>query len=69
MAEVLLFHHAQGQTKGFLAFADELRRAGHAVHTPDFYEGGTFDNIEEGLANAEAIGFETIVERGVQAAE
>lgn len=28
MTEVLLFHHAQGQTMGFLAFADELRRAG-----------------------------------------
>jgi dienelactone hydrolase len=69
MAEVLLFHHAQGQTKGFLAFADELRRAGHGVHTPDLYEGCTFDSIEEGLANVEAIGFETIVERGVRAAE
>lgn len=69
MAEVLLFHHAQGQTKGFLAFADELRRAGHAVHAPDLYDGRTFDSIEEGLANVEAIGFETIVERGVQVAQ
>ena len=69
MAEVLLFHHAQGQTKGFLAFADELRRAGHAVHTPDLYDGRTFDSIEEGLANVEAIGFEAIVERGVQVAQ
>lgn len=69
MAEVLLFHHAQGQTEGFLAFADELRRAGHAVHTPDLYDGRTFDTLEEGLANVEAIGFETIVERGVRAAE
>lgn len=69
MAEVLLFHHAQGQTKGFLAFADELRRAGHTVHTPDLYGGRTFDSIEEGLANVEAIGFETIVELGVRAAQ
>lgn len=69
MADVLLFHHAQGQTKGFLAFADELRGAGHAVHTPDLYDGRTFDSIEEGLANVEAIGFETIVERGVRAAQ
>jgi dienelactone hydrolase len=68
MAEVLLFHHAQGQTKGFLAFADELRRAGHTVHAPDLYDGRTFDSIEDGLANVEAIGFETIIERGVQAA-
>jgi hypothetical protein len=35
MATVLLFHHAQGQTSGFLTFADELRAAGHAVHAPD----------------------------------
>jgi hypothetical protein len=26
MTEVLLFHHAQGQTAGFDAFAEELRR-------------------------------------------
>ena len=69
MAEVLLFHHAQGQTAGFHAFAEELRSAGHAVHTPDLYEGRTFDNLDDGLANVEAIGFETIVERGVRAAE
>jgi len=69
MAEVLLFHHAQGQTAGFLAFAEELRRAGHGVHTPDLYEGRTFDSLDDGLANVEAIGFETLVERGVRAAE
>ena len=50
MAEVLLFHHAQGQTAGFHAFADELRRAGHTVHTPDLFDGRTFASIEEGMA-------------------
>ena len=35
MAEVVLFHHAQGLTPGVVAFADELRRAGHTVHTPE----------------------------------
>ena len=68
MAEVLLFHHAQGQTAGFLAFADELREAGHRVHTPDLYDGRTFDSLDVGLANVEAIGFETVIERGVGAA-
>jgi dienelactone hydrolase len=29
MAEVVLFHHALGLTLGVVAFADELRRAGH----------------------------------------
>ena len=39
MAEVVLFHHAQGLTPGVVAFAYELRRAGHTVHTPDLYPG------------------------------
>ena len=39
MTELLLFHHAQGQTRGFLAFADELRAAGHADNSlPDYDE-------------------------------
>jgi dienelactone hydrolase len=39
MAEILLFHHAQGLTGGCLAFAEELRGAGHVVHAPDLYPG------------------------------
>jgi dienelactone hydrolase len=70
MAEVLLFHHAQGQTSGFLAFADELRRAGHTVHAPDLFDGRTFDSIDAGMAYAEEIGFPGgIIERGVRAAK
>ncbi len=68
MAEVLLFHHAQGQTSGFHAFAEEVRRAGHTVHTPDLYDGNTFGTLDEGIANAERIGFGELVERGVRAA-
>jgi dienelactone hydrolase len=69
MAEVLLFHHAQGQTSGFLAFADELRRAGHTVHTPDLYDGRTFRSLDDGLAYARQIGFGDVIERGVRAAD
>ena len=69
MAEVLLFHHAQGQTTGFHAFADELRRAGHTVHTPDLFDGRTFASIDEGLAYAKSIGFGEVVERGVRVAD
>jgi dienelactone hydrolase len=70
MAEVLLFHHALGQTTGFLAFADDLRRAGHTVHTPDLYDGRTFDSLDAGMAYAEEIGFPgQVIERGVRAAE
>ena len=63
MAEVLLFHHAQGQTPGFLAFADEVRAAGHLVHTPDLYDGKTFASLDQGVGYAKQVGFETILER------
>jgi len=66
MAEVLLFHHAQGLTRGVSLFADELRAAGHIVHTPDLYDGRTFLTLEEGNAHAGEIGFENILERGVR---
>ena len=69
MAEVLLFHHAQGLTPGVLSFADELRGAGHVVHTPDLYDGNTFDNLDDGMGYAREVGFGTIMERGEQAAE
>jgi len=69
MAEILLFHHAQGQTPGFLAFADELRAAGHVVHVPDLYDGKTFTGLNEGLGYAKKIGFGTIGERGRLAAD
>ena len=69
MAEVLLFHHAQGQTPGLLAFADKLRSAGHTVHAPDLYDGKTFASLDEGVGHAKEVGFGTILERGEQAAE
>jgi dienelactone hydrolase len=69
MAEVALFHHAQGLTPGVAAFADGLRRAGHTVHAPDLYDGRTFATLEEGVAHAEEIGFGEVIERGVRAAE
>lgn len=69
MAEVLLFHHAQGRTPGFLAFADRLRAAGHTVHTPDLYEGRTFASLDDGVGYAKQVGFDQIGERGRQSAE
>ncbi len=69
MAEILLFHHAQGQTPGFVAFADELREAGHTVHAPDLYDGKTFATLDEGVGYAKQVGFDTILERGRRAAE
>jgi dienelactone hydrolase len=69
MTEVLLFHHALGLTTGVRAFADELRAAGHTVHTPDLYDGQTFQALDEGLAHAGEVGSEAILERGVRTAD
>jgi len=70
MAEVVLFHHAQGLTPGVVAFADELRGAGHTVHTPDLFDGRTFGSIEEGMRYAEEIGFpDEVIERAARAVE
>ena len=69
MAEIVLFHHAQGLTPGVVAFADDLRRAGHTVHTPDLFEGRTFDTVQEGVGYAQEIGFGEVMKRGVRAVE
>ncbi len=69
MADILLFHHAQGLTGGVLAFADELRAAGYNVTVPDLYDGHTFQTLDEGLAYAKSVGFEALAEAGVAAAE
>jgi dienelactone hydrolase len=69
MTEVLLFHHAHGQTDGFLAFAEELRAAAHVVHAPDLYDGKTFAALDEGVGYAQEVGFGEIIERGRRAAE
>ena len=69
MAQVVLFHHAQGLTPGVEAFATRLRDEGHEVHTPDLFEGRTFDSIEAGLAYVEEIGFGEVMERGARAAD
>jgi dienelactone hydrolase len=69
MAEVVLFHHAQGLTPGVAVFADELRHAGHTVHTPDLFEGRTFDSIEKGMSFVKELGFSEVMARGVRAVE
>ena len=69
MAEVVLYHHAQGLTDGVEAFADELRQAGHTVHTPDLYEGNVYATLDEGMGYARSTGFDVIQERGVKAVE
>ena len=60
MAEVVLFHHVQGLTDGVRAFAEQLRAGGHAVHTPDLFDGERAATVEDGIALVGRIGEETI---------
>ncbi|GAB3072136.1 dienelactone hydrolase family protein [Pedococcus soli] len=69
MVEVVVFHHVQGLTPGVRAFADELRQAGHTVHTPDLLDGRTFTTLDEGMAHARSVGFDTLLDRGVAAVD
>ena len=69
MTEVLLYHHVQGLTEGVRSFADELRRAGYTVRTPDLFGGRTFDTLEEGMDFARDAGFDALAERGLAAAD
>lgn len=69
MAEVVVYHHAQGRTGGVLAFAERLTGAGHTVHVPDLFDGRTFGSVEEGVAYAEAVGFDEIIARGTRIAD
>lgn len=68
-AAVLVLHHAHGLTAGVLAFAEQLRRTGLAVHAPDLYDGRTFATLDEGVAHARSIGFSELQQRGLRAAE
>jgi dienelactone hydrolase len=69
MAEIVLFHHAMGRTPGVVAFADHLGAAGHTVHTPDLFDGRTFDTAAAGVGYAEEVGVGEIIQRGVRAVD
>ena len=69
MAELVLFHHAQGRTPGVLTLADRIRAGGHTVHTPDLYDGRTFDTLAEGIAHVQEVGMAALAERGVRAVD
>ncbi|MET8002832.1 dienelactone hydrolase family protein [Nonomuraea glycinis] len=68
MADVPLFHHSLGLTPDVIAFAEDLRGHGHDVHTPDLYDGRTFDTLDAGLAYFEQIGVDGFLDRGARAA-
>ena len=63
MAEIVLFHSVLGLRPGVIAAADGLRAAGHAVHTPDLFDGEVFDDLDAGLRKEEALGYQEISRR------
>jgi dienelactone hydrolase len=63
MAEVVLFHHVQGLTDGVRAFAAELGKGGHTVHTPDLFDGMRPASIDDGIALVRRIGDEELERR------
>ena len=69
MTEVVLYHHVQGLTEGVRSFADELRQAGHTVHTPDLFEVPTFPHDRGGHGLRARSGLSALAEQGVTAAE
>ena len=69
MTEILLFHHAQGQTRDSWPSPTCCGQPGTPSTRPDLYDGKTFADLDEGVAYAREVGFGTIVERGRLAAE
>ena len=67
MAEVVLFHSVLGLRLGVIAAADRLRAAGHTVHTPDLYDGETFDELDDGMRKEGALGHREITRRAREA--
>lgn len=69
MTTIVLFHSAQGLRPGVVAFADRLRAAGHTVHTPDYFDGHVFDDLDEGVAYRDRLGIPEIGRRGMAAVD
>lgn len=69
MAENVVFHHAQGLTRGVVSFADTLRAAGHTVFIPDVFEGRTFDALDDAMTYVGTVGFTEIAEHAVRMAD
>ncbi|MFD8482431.1 dienelactone hydrolase family protein [Kitasatospora sp. NPDC059673] len=67
VAEIVLFHSAYGLRPAVHRAADRLRDAGHTVHTPDLYQGRTFDEVEEAMAYRDEVGNDELLRRAVTA--
>jgi dienelactone hydrolase len=69
VVSILLFHSALGLRPALTGYADELRAHGHAVHTPDLFDGEVFDDLADGAARRDEIGIPTLLARATAAAD
>ncbi|QKV79405.1 dienelactone hydrolase family protein [Amycolatopsis sp. Hca4] len=67
MSDIVVFHSVLGLRPVELGLAGRLRAAGHRVTTPDLYAGRTAPTLEEGFALKDAVGWETITGRALDA--
>lgn len=63
MANVVLFHSAQGQRPAVLEWAAGIEDAGHAVWTPDLLAGRTFEDLDAAIAFRDEIGVPELMRR------
>jgi len=66
---VVLFHSAFGLRPAVGKFADRLRANGHAVYTPDLFDGAVFDTVEDGVRHAESLGIPLLIGRAKKSLE
>jgi dienelactone hydrolase len=65
--EVVVFHSAYGLRPAVLEWAEQLRRAGHTVHTPDLYDGEVFSDRMDAVRKIQELGFEGMLARAQSA--
>jgi dienelactone hydrolase len=63
VADIVLFHHAQGLRPDVVTWGERLRADGHRVWTPDLYRGATFDQLDEGVAHRDEVGIRELIRR------
>ncbi|MDX8355591.1 dienelactone hydrolase family protein [Cognatiyoonia sp. IB215182] len=69
MASIILYHSVLGLRPVEKALAAEWRNAGHAVATPDLFDGRTAETYDGGFAILNDIGLKTVTERALAAAD
>lgn len=55
--DVVLLHSALGLRPAVRRAEDRLTAAGHRVQVPDPYDGRVFDDVDEGVAHLEQLGW------------